>query len=116
MNEAISNPQPRSGQSAGLWITAVLLAFLVALQANISLGQPEALSKGARGGGMVSHTQTATIMSADGGAEDMVLVLDARNETLNVYRLDARTGIQPLQRLPLSQAFLDAKASMLGHP
>jgi hypothetical protein len=106
----------RSGQIAGLWVSAVMLAFLVAVQATVSFGQPEAFAKGARASGMVSRTQTATIMTADGGAEDLILVLDSRTETISVYHLDIRSGLQPLQRLPLAQAFLDAKASMLGHP
>lgn len=114
-NENTSNVA-RSGQVAGLWVTAVVLAFLVAVQASVSFAQPEGFVQAARASGMVSRTQTATIMAADGGAEDLVLVLDARSETLSVYHLDVRTGLQPLQRLPLAQAFLDAKASMLGHP
>lgn len=105
-----------AGQVAGLWVSAVVLAFLVAVQATVSFGQPEAFAKGAKASGMVSRTQTATIMTADGGTEDLVLVLDNRTETLSVYHFDIRAGLQPLQRLPLAQAFLGAKASMLGHP
>lgn len=116
MNESQrSNPVGTLGPQ-GLWISAVVLAFLVVVQAGLSLGQPDGLAKASRSSGMVSRTQTATIMTADGGAEDLVLVLDSRTEVLSVYHLDIRGGLETKQRLPLPQAFLDAKASSYGRP
>ncbi|MBI1189649.1 MAG: hypothetical protein GC200_03075 [Tepidisphaera sp.] len=117
MNELSSKPHvSHQGQSAGLWVCAVCLAFLVLVQAGLSFGQPEGFAKAEHSAGMVSQTQSATLLAADGGAEDMILVLDERTETLSVYHLDIRGGLQPLQRLPLPRAFLDAKASSYGRP
>ena len=64
--------------------------------------------------GMVSQAGQHTIMTADAGNEDLLLMLDERSEELLVYRTDANKGVQLFQRLRLPEVFIDARARATG--
>ena len=63
---------------------------------------------------MVGQSGQHTILSADASNEDVLLVLDGRNEELMVYRTDVSKGIQIYQRLSLPQVFSDARSRVSG--
>jgi hypothetical protein len=67
-------------------------------------------------GGTVSQTGGLTILTSEAGNEDLLVVLDARNEELFVYRADVKNGLQLLQRYPVAQLFTDARARTTGGP
>jgi hypothetical protein len=46
--------------------------------------------------------------------EEIVCVLDSRQDQLLVYRLDGRDGVQLLQRVQAAQLFQDARAKATG--
>lgn len=62
----------------------------------------------------VSQTGGLTVLTSDAGNEDLLVVLDSRNEELFVYRTDLKQGSQLLQRYPVAQLFTDARARSLG--
>jgi len=102
--------EPRRGP--GISVLAFAAGVLATLLATQVLTFPTARADS----NMVSHVGTTTVLTADAGAEDLLLVLDGRSEDLCVYRVEARTGLQLVQRMPVSQVFLDAKARSLGQP
>lgn len=63
---------------------------------------------------VVSQTGGLTVMTSEVAGEDVLLVLDSRNEELFVYRADSKVGVQLLQRYPVPQLFVDARARTRG--
>src|SRR5262245_58069863 len=89
-----------------LWVSAFVLLALVLMQSQPLLAQ---LGAGhAAQGGMVSQVGPLTVMTADAGADDVLLVLEGRSEELYVYRAD-RNGVQLQQRLAIPKLFQDAR-------
>lgn len=95
-----------------LMVAAAAMASLLALHA---VGHAPPLGGGSTArAGMVSQAGQHTIMTADASNEDLLLVLDERNEELLVYRTDASKGVQLFQRLRLPEVFIDARARAAG--
>ena len=68
-----------------LWVTAIALTALVALQLGRGGSAPfeqQALAE------MVTSVGDYSIMTTDGGNEELLFVLDNRNEQLMVYKVD----------------------------
>jgi hypothetical protein len=105
-----NNSQPRNGVNA-LWASGFVLLALVLIQAETMLAQP--FDRGTAQAGMVSQTGQLTVMTADGGSDDLLLVLEGRSEELLVYRSD-RNGVQLQQRLSVPKLFQDARAMTQG--
>jgi hypothetical protein len=70
----------------------------------------------AQAAGVVSQVGGLTVMTTDATNEDLLLVLDSRNEELFVYRTQNNESVQLLQRYPIAQLFVDARARSLGGP
>jgi hypothetical protein len=70
----------------------------------------------AQAAGVVSQVGGLTVMTTDATNEDLLLVLDSRNEELFVYRTQNNESVQLLQRYPIPQLFVDARARSLGGP
>jgi hypothetical protein len=64
--------------------------------------------------GMVSQAGGVSILSSEVSNEEIVCVLDSRQDQLLVYRLDGRDGVQLLQRVQAAQLFQDARAKATG--
>lgn len=96
-----------------LWASAFVLFALVLIQAQGLFGaQP--FGGGMAEAGVVSQTGPLTVMTSDGGNEDILVILDARSETVFVYRTDLKNGVQLFQRVPVPQLFVDARARSVG--
>lgn len=91
-----------------LWVSAGALSSLLAAQ--FLFGAPPVGGAGSAAPAMVSQRGQHTVMTAESGNEDLVLVLDGRGENLFVYRTTQQNGIQLFQKLSLPQVFADAKA------
>ena len=102
--------------AAALWVVLfVLLALVTARVGALIGGAPGAIEAGmAQAAELVSQTGGLTVLSTDGGNEDLLVVLDGRNEEMFVYRTDINAGIQLLQRYTVPQLFTDARARSLG--
>ncbi len=94
-----------------LWASALALGMLALVQGyRLSDGPGVAQAE------MVARSGSLSVLTADGGNEDVLVVLDDRAETLSVYRTDARNGVQLMQTLSLPTVFTEARARSLGRP
>jgi hypothetical protein len=93
----------------GLWASAFILLVLVMIQAQPLLAQGLLGGGHTASAGMVSQAGSVTVMTADAGNDDVLLVLEGRGEELFVYRT-SRDGMQIQQRLAVPKLFQDAKA------
>jgi hypothetical protein len=107
----------RSGGASGV-LTASALVFGGAILWNASnaWSQPAAQSGSGRGAGMVSRAGEVTSLTVNTGNEDALVVLDGRTEQIYVYRGGVRDGLQIVQRIDLTQTFVDARARFMGAP
>ncbi len=99
--------------SAGLWVLAGVLLAIVVL-GDSDAYQPIVGLTGSARAGMVASSGSYTMLTAESGNEDVLVVLDSRNENLLVYRTTAQEGVQLMQRHGLAQIFADAKGRWLG--
>jgi hypothetical protein len=90
--------------------TACALAALVVVQAVRSgwLGLPEARADSA------SHVDDHTMLTMDGGNEDIVLILDGHAEQLLVYRVKNQDRLELAERHDVRSMFMRAKGG--GRP
>jgi hypothetical protein len=115
--------RPRSSLAAILTISlAILVGVLIARfharpasEASDNLGGSFDFAS-AFAGGVVAQTGGLTVLTSEAGNEDLLVVLDARNEELFIYRSDLKVGMQLLQRYPVAQLFTDARARTIGGP
>jgi len=93
--------------------TALVASALLVVQAAARVPQLGGGGSGSRAG-MVSQSGPYTVMSSDAGNEDIVAVLDNRNEQLMVYKVENSQSLQLYQKLALPRLFMDAKARAAG--
>jgi hypothetical protein len=106
MEQTTKMPVRRS--HTALWASAFVLFALILIQAQPLIAQQGAFRGTAQAAGMVSQVGPLTVMTADAGSDDVLLVLEGRSEDLYVYRSD-RNGVQLQQRLSIPKLFTDAK-------
>jgi hypothetical protein len=85
-------------------------------QAAFAFAAPFGGDSSARAGGMVSQIGGYTVLTSEVGNEDLLLVLDSRNEQLFVYRPDNQNSIQLLQRLEVGPMFTQTRTRSQGKP
>jgi hypothetical protein len=102
-----ANTTRRGGWDVVLGVLAGALAVLLGLEL---LRAPEAHA------GLVSRAGGLTVLTAGAGNEDVLVVLDERNEMLLTYCTDPRLGLQLMQKIPLQELFREARARSLGTP
>jgi hypothetical protein len=123
MNNAPVQSESRGRRSpVGVILTltlALLVGVLIARFHARPAAQPAApfdVATALAAPGVVSQTGGLTVLTTEAGNEDLVVVLDARNEEMFVYRSDLKVGMQLLQRYPVAQLFTDARARTIGGP
>jgi hypothetical protein len=104
----INNAAPATRRSSLLWVSAFVLLALLLMQAQPLLAQLGGGGGGHAQGGMVSQVGPLTVLTADAGGDDVLLVLEGRSEELFVYRAD-RNGVQLQQRMAIPKLFQDAR-------
>lgn len=110
MNDHTNQLKARKWFAATLVLSAGTIGFLIVTDAAAQLGQ----GGGGSRSGMVSHAGGYTVMTSDAGNEDVVVVLDARNEQLLAYRVESAGAVQLQQKIGLPKLFNDAKAKAMG--
>lgn len=116
MSHAPENPSPRipgSRLEPVLWLGAIVLGVLALVRIVAPTGT---LAPDAHGAGVVSQSGGLTVMTTEALNEDLLVVLDSRNEELFVYRTELKGGVQLLQRYQVPQLFVDARARSTGGP
>jgi hypothetical protein len=93
-----------------LWLSAALLSLVLVIQ----FGVPEAMAFGARGsaGGRsadVSSSGDYTMLTLRISNEDILLVLDGRNESLTAYRIRNKTMFELIAPEDLTGLFARGK-------
>jgi hypothetical protein len=87
-----------------LWLTAAVLAALTLVQlGRASIGSTARAE-------MVSQAGDFTLMTTNGGNDDVVAVIDNRGEDLTIYRVDNQSAFEPYQHVSLQQVFTSARA------
>jgi hypothetical protein len=91
-------------------LTAAILALLLFVQLCRLFDVPSAQAE------MVAGTGSISALTVDAVKEEVLVVLDARTEMLQVYRSDPQQGVQLLQTLSVRQLFAEARARAQGRP
>lgn len=96
-----------------LWITAVALSALIVVQLGRTTSsalpfEQQALAE------MVDSVGDYRIMTTDGGNEEILFVLDNRNEQLMVYKIDQQKALTMLAREELDGVFASARSKLGG--
>tara|TARA_A100000171_G_scaffold44482_2_gene47341 strand:+ start:6194 stop:6514 length:321 start_codon:yes stop_codon:yes gene_type:complete len=92
-----------------LWVSAGILSALIVVQ-GAGLIDTSAQAE------MSSESGAYTIMSTDGGNEELLFVVDSGQEALMVYKSDRNHGTQLLEREDLAALFARARARAFGTP
>ena len=99
-----------AGRWSPLWIAALIVAGGVLWMNRAPVGAPHAL------GEMASGKNGYTMMTTDGGNDEILVVIDSRAEMLMVYRVGTRGGLELIEREALSDLFSRARARSRGRP
>jgi lysylphosphatidylglycerol synthetase-like protein (DUF2156 family) len=95
-----------------LWVTAVIIAALTVVQLGRKSGsspfEQQALAE------MVASVGDYSIMTTNGGNEELLFVLDNRNEQLLVYKVDQQKALTLLAREELDNVFTSARSKLGG--
>jgi len=103
-SHATNNPRTSEGP---LLVCALLLAVFLGVLLSPLVNQPAHAEMIAESGHLIT-------MTAQGGSEDILLVLDNRTEQLTVYTLGNQNALELIQRLELPDLFQAARAKRLG--
>lgn len=97
-------------QPAGwLWVSAGVLAGLIVVQGG-------GLFESAAHAEMAVSNGSYTMMTTDGGNDDILVVVDSRQESLMVYRTFNKNEVRLIEREELSGLFSRARARAMGRP
>lgn len=105
---APADTTPRADRSGWLWVSAGVLAALTVVQGAGLLDRPAYAE-------MSSQKSSYAMMTTDGGSDEILVVLDDRNETLMVYRVENRQRVDLLDREALPEVFARAR-QQAGYP
>lgn len=102
------------GDVSSSWVTTGLLLVVVFLLGRVGDGfVSPAMAE------MAINENGYTMMTTDGGSDEILVVIDSRQELLFVYRLGLTVGgagVDLVEREPLNEVFERARAQALGKP
>lgn len=93
------------------WITLIALIGVVFLLSRVAMvtDQPAYAE-------MVVSDAGYTMMTTDGGSDEILVLVDSRDESILVYRVGASGGLDLLERESLAGIFTRARAQAIGSP
>lgn len=101
---------PNTGRQPGwLWVSAGVLAAMIVVQGG---GFFESTARAE----MATTSGSYSIMTTDGGNDEILVVVDSRQESLMVYRTENGRTLKMLEREELSSLFSRARARAVGRP
>ena len=100
-------PTPRRLGESPLIVCALAMAVLLGVLVSPLVNQPARAEMVAESGHLVT-------MTAKGGNEDLLLVLDNRTEQLTLYKVGQQNALEMVQRVELPELFESARARRLG--
>lgn len=113
MNDSPTTPTntphaaPTRRSETPLIACALLLAVLLGVLISPLVNEPARAE-------MVSETGHLVTMTAHGGNEDLLLVLDNRAEQLTLYKVGQKNTLDMVQKVDLPELFSSARARRLG--
>lgn len=99
----------RRGGAAVLWASAFVLLALIVVEAGKRNSGARAMA-----GDAANVGDLAVLTAASGTEEDILCILDQRNETLSVFGVEQGRSVQLLQVQDLRQAFEQARGAAGG--
>ena len=108
----INPPKPsrRKVREPGwLWVSAGVLAAMIVVQGSGVFESP-ALAE------MATTNGSYSMLTTDGGNDEILVVVDSRQESLMVYRTVNNNALVLLEREELSSLFTRARARAMGGP
>lgn len=110
----LTNDTTTTTRTSPLVYSAIALAIVAAVQLGVKLGagspEPSALAE------MTASVGEYKVMTtASNEDEELLFVLDNRNEQLMVYGVSQQNGLQLATRESLSQVFAQARAAAGGN-
>ena len=96
-------------QPGWLWVSAGILAALIIVQGGSLIESPAIAEMGTTNG-------SYSIMTTDGGNDEVLVLVDSRQESLMVYRVVNGLDFRMLEREELSSLFSRARARAIGSP
>ncbi|MFO0857387.1 MAG: hypothetical protein U0640_08545 [Phycisphaerales bacterium] len=124
LNTTETTSTPRTSHGGKSMIVVLFLTLAVFVGVLVSRAMPNRAQSNAWGAfdvpaafalpSDVSQTGGLTVLTSEAGNEDLLVLLDSRNEELFVYKTDLKQGSQLLQRYPVAQLFTDARARSVG--
>jgi hypothetical protein len=104
----VSDTRPaRRFSPAALWATACLLAALIIVQAG-------RMGPGPARADVVSTAAGTTALTFEATNEDLLAVIDGRQEALFVYRVENRVALDLIRSYQLPALFSDARSRAGG--
>lgn len=98
-------------QGTPRWFVGVLVGALIVVVLRPGAGgPPSAFAE------MAIDKGGYTMMTTDGGNDEVLVVIDSRAEMVMVYRAAPNGGLDLLEREDLSSLFARAKTQALGRP
>jgi hypothetical protein len=92
-----------------LWVSAGVLAALITVQGAGLLDSPAYAE-------MTTTSQSYSMMTTDGGTDEVLVVIDSRQESLLIYRVDSTNTLQLYKREQLDTMFTRARARLSPRP
>ena len=93
------------------WVTLGVLVLAVVILSRVGLvANSPAIAE------MVISDAGYTMMTTNGGNDEILVLVDSREETVLVYRVDQTGGLMLLESESLSGVFTRARAQVLGSP
>ena len=106
----MSNEKHTHDRSGG-WFRVAVVALLAIVALRVGPGAPSVAL-----GEMTVDKGAYSMMTTDGGNDEVLVVIDSRAETVMVYRVAPNGGLDMLEREALSALFTRARAQALGRP
>ncbi len=92
-----------------LWVSAGVLAAMIVVQGS---GLFDSIANAE----MSTTYQSYSMMTTDGGTDEILAVLDSRQEAMLIYAVDSTNTLRLLKREQLDTMFARARAQHLPRP
>ncbi|MBL4590590.1 MAG: hypothetical protein JKY96_01385 [Phycisphaerales bacterium] len=92
-----------------LWVSAGALAAMIVVQGS---GLLDSMAYAE----MSTTYQSYSMMTTDGGTDEILVILDSRQEAMLIYEVDSTNTLKLLKREQLDTMFASARAQHLPRP
>lgn len=107
-------PESRSGNDWSIgssWVTLGVLMLVVMVLSRVGMvTNSPAMAE------MAVHDSGYTMMTTDGGSDEILVLVDSREESILIYRVGPSGGLVLLEHESLSGVFSRARTQVMGNP